>query len=140
MEALLAWVEKRIIRNGDRDTEALASAAEKAFGADPSLVEGGINGSVERLLGHPFQDVEAAVQKGATNPDVSIFHQMEHLQGCIRGESDEIVLAAVRLLDLCRGYTVVLEEVEELRSSLRHGGAESLSLWAWRPGVPSGNI
>ncbi len=131
MEALLAWVEKRIIRNGDRDTEALAVAAEKACESDLSLIEGGINGCVDRLLGHPFQNVEAAVQEGAANPDVSVLHQMERLQRCIRGESDEIVPMALRLLSLCRGYALVLDEVEELRSSLRHGGAESLSLWTW---------
>lgn len=131
MESLLAWVEKRIIRNGDRDTEALAAAAEKICGSDPSLIEGGITGCVDHLLGHAFQGVEGAVQDGSANPDVSIFHQMERLQGCIRGELDETVPAALRLLGLCRAYAVVLEEIAELRSSLRHGGAESLSLWTW---------
>jgi hypothetical protein len=57
---------------------------------------------------------------------------MGHLQQCIRGEKDEIVPTALRLLSLCREYTVVLEQVADLRSSLRHGGAESLSLWTWR--------
>jgi len=131
MEALLAWVEKRIIRNGDRDTGTLATAAEKTCGSDSSLIEGGITGCVNRLLGHSFQGVEGAVHDGSANPEVSIFHQMERLQGCIRGELDEIVPAALRLLGLCRAYVVVLEEVAELRSSLRHGGAESLSLWTW---------
>ncbi len=131
MEALLAWVEKRIIRNGDRDTGALAIAAEHACGPDSSLIGGRINGCVEKVLGHPFLGVEEAVQDGADNSDVSIFHQMERLQGCIRGELDEIVPAALRLLSLCRAYAAVLEEVVELRSSLRYGGAESLSLWTW---------
>lgn len=131
MEALLAWVEKRIIRNGDRDTEALAVAAEGICGADSSLIEGGIARCVDQLLGHSFQGVEGAVQDGVANANVSIFHQMDRLQGCIRGEADEMVPAALRLLSLCREYAVVLEEVAELRSSLRHGGAESLSLWTW---------
>ena len=131
MEALLSWVEKRIIMDGDSTTDALARAGQKACVGDSDLA-GGVTGYVERRLGHAFRDLEQAIEAGATTAEVSIFHLMRQVRLFIRNEVDEIIPAALRLLGVCREYTIVMEEVAELRSSLRHGGAEALSLVNWR--------
>ena len=132
MEALLSWIEKRIIYDGDSDTRALAVAGARACEGDSHLTEGDVTECVKRQLGNSIQSLSQATQAGAANEEVSIFYLMKIVQEQIRNETDEMVPSALRLLSLCREYTVLMEEVSDLRSSLRYGGVEGLSLASWR--------
>ncbi len=132
MEALLSWIEKRIIYDGDSDTRALAAAGTRACKDDSRLTDGGGMDFIKRRSGYSNQTLSEAIQEGATNDQASIFYLMRHLQENIRNEIDEVVPSALLLLSLCREYTILLEEVSDLRSSLRYGGAEGLSLASWR--------
>jgi hypothetical protein len=127
MEALMSWTEKRIIYDGDNDTRALAKAGADACAGDLSLMERGFT-----ELGHGFENLSDAIGQGATNQEVSPFYLMRRVQENIRKEKDDLVPSALLLLSLCREYAILVEEVPDLRSSLRYGGVEGLSLFSWR--------
>jgi hypothetical protein len=89
-------------------------------------------GFVEQYLGRSFSDLSDAIIASSSDPNLSIFHLMRHLNECIWQEKDEIVPAAFQLLDICCAYTRVLQEVPDVRVALSHGGAEAMSLRYWQ--------
>ena len=132
MEALLSWVEKRILYDGAKHSSDLAAAAADLCRTDGNFIDRDWSQFAQNHIGRQFRNLEDAVRSAFADEDMSIFFHMNELVRQIREESDDVLPLALGLLGLCREYAVALEEFPELRAALRFGGSEGLSLSLWR--------
>jgi hypothetical protein len=133
IESLMAWVEYRLIKHGERDARKLASAAVSnlrnnaagLFEKDkPAEI---LSGWVGRLK--TFEDYVDATFK-----DEQLFCMFKlgrELEGLVKEDPDEICQAAFKLLLLCRRFRDWFGDDAEIRKELPRGGAGRISLEYW---------
>ncbi|HTF66459.1 MAG TPA: hypothetical protein VK638_27625 [Edaphobacter sp.] len=131
MEALLSWVEKRILRDGDSSTLQLAEAADTLCKDHEKFADRDWRKYAENHAERRLEGLEDAVRFAADDQELSILAGMDAVSELIRKQSDQIFPVALGLLGLCREYAELMEEIPELRSGLRLGGSEGLSLSFW---------
>jgi hypothetical protein len=131
MEALLSWIEKRILTDGARQSGDLAKAAVELCQTSERFIDRDWLQFAQNHTGAPFHDLEDAIQTAVAEEEMSIFFRMNELVREIREESDDVLPDALALLGLCRDYAVVMQEIPELHDALRFGGSEGLSLSLW---------
>jgi hypothetical protein len=131
MEALLSWIEKRILYDGAKHTSDLATVAVELCANSADFQDRDWLKFAENRVGRSLDNVEDAVRVAVASEELSILNRMGAVGQHIREESDDILPAALALLGLCREYTGLLEQIPELRAGLRFGGTEGLSLALW---------
>jgi hypothetical protein len=133
IESLMAWVENRLIKHGERDARKLASAAVSnlrentatLFEKDkPAEILAGWLGRLKT-----FEDYVDAAFKDEER--FCLFKLGQELERLIKEDPDEICQPAFMLLLLCRRFCDWFGDETEIRKELPRGGAGRISLEYW---------
>jgi len=135
-ESLFAWLERRILDSGDRDSETMARAAVDTLAdsdigaADAETVE-----SLRSSLGGEPRSLVAYCEDAASHEASDIFAWMARLQDAVTTAAEPILPLAIKLMMLTATIVGVIGDDKVVRNALRLGGAGRMSLSYWRETV-----
>ena len=129
LEAIMAWVERRVRDDGDGDSDRMVQAGLGALKKGGIVAADATFGDLIDRLGEQVSDAEELLAAGAINEELSLFAVIEALRKALRsGKGKAIVAHAFHGLALVVVAVDRLSELSAIVHELRAGGPRRLSL------------
>ena len=133
MENLFAWLEYKLILQGERDSEPLV---QTIVGALTTMLATEVAtlpvSEVSRSMIPQFDDLEEFCERSVGDDETCLFAAVERIVDAGEAQDDAIAAEAFRALFLCARVTDLLESMATLRPVLRLGGPDRISLAHFR--------
>lgn len=129
----MAWIERRVMHHGDRDSQSFIYAAIRALGADGTeMLESATPGDISDWLFRGLNNIDALFERALVDDAFCLFGLMNRLVEDQKGDRESIVTNALRTLLLCAKITELLAADPVVQTEIRRGGSERISLAYWR--------
>ncbi|TLM67381.1 MAG: hypothetical protein FDZ69_04615 [Deltaproteobacteria bacterium] len=131
-EALLAWVEDRVLYESEKSMEDILRSALTAIKGHPQFfVRMQVAGDLLSTLGQRYPTLDDYLNSFAIPTQDCIFRQIDVLLDALKNNSDDLVPVALKLLATCAHLTRLIRDGYGAPPQLSIGGRDRVSLSFW---------